>query len=66
MPRQIRHSDPGPDLDRLRRLVEAAVAPALDRARILDDVKDALERGDERAAIAAMRQYCGLPTLKVA
>lgn len=52
------------DREQLRRAVEAALPEALGRAQLLGEIRGALEKGDDAAAILLMRRYCGLPTLK--
>ncbi len=49
------------DPDRLRRTIEEALPIARERRQLLDEIKDALEEGDDHAALTLMRRYLGLP-----
>jgi hypothetical protein len=49
----------------LRRFIDTALQVARDRAQLLDEVRAALETGDDRTAIVLMRRYVGLPAVKV-
>lgn len=53
------------DRDALRRMVEAALPVAETRGHLLGEIKDALLRGDEPAAVALMRRYCGIPPVQI-
>jgi hypothetical protein len=52
------------NVDALRRTVEQALPVAKARAQMVEEIRTALEQGEERTAIALMRRYCGLPSAK--
>lgn len=53
------------DRETLRRVMDAALPAARDRAALLAEVRGALAVGDDRAALALMRRYCGLPAVEI-
>jgi hypothetical protein len=50
--------------DALRRFVEEALPAARDHAQLVDELRHALEQGDERGALAIARRLCGLPAMR--
>jgi DNA-binding GntR family transcriptional regulator len=65
--RTIRQHDAGATEEaQLRAFVEAALPVARERAKQLDEIRDALAAGDHRAALALMRRYVNLPPLQSA
>lgn len=51
------------DRNHLRRLIEAALPPAKERAELIGQMRDALLAGDDMAALRLARKVCGLPVL---
>jgi hypothetical protein len=54
------------DEDRLRQVVETILPVARKRAELLGEMSEALQRGDDSAALALARRICGLPTTEIA
>jgi hypothetical protein len=59
-PARKKPPEPTPD-DRLRRTIEAGLSVAHERRRLLDDLRAALEGGNDPLALALARRVVGLP-----
>jgi hypothetical protein len=48
----------------LRQAIDVALQVGQERAHLLEEVRTALEAGDDQTAIVLMRRYCDLPPAK--